>query len=267
MKKHEYFGLWTLLAAAFAIFLVFSCFDSVTIWGVELRSSGMAQRLTREPQEASAADAGAAETAALIAEKIETDSSKQSILLIGDSMLEGLNPRMAAYARENGHTLNSVIWYSSTTVYWGNCDTLRRFIRRFNPTYIIISLGANELFVKDIAQKREGCLRYILEQIGNIPYLWIGPPNWKEDTGINDMIARNVKPGCYFRSDGMHFDRAKDGAHPTHASAALWVDSIARWMPLHSSHPILMETPEAAKGRPASVTVLQPLKKPLPMIH
>ncbi len=126
---------------------------------------------------------------------------------------------------------------------------------------------ANELFVKDIIEKREGCLKYFLEQIGDIPYLWIGPPNWKKDTGINEMIARNVKPGCYFKSDGMHFDRTKDGAHPTHASAAQWVDSIARWMPLHSSHPIKMNTPTMAKSRPASVTVLQPLKQPLPMRH
>lgn len=263
--KNEYIGLWTLLTVALAAFIGFSCLEPVTLAGVELKSSGIADRLTRPINTPEVDSPALADDSGMT--KTVTDTAAKNILLIGDSMLEGINPRLAAYAKENGHTLNSVIWYSSTTAYWGNCDTLRVFLRRFKPDYIFVSLGANELFVKDIIEKREGCLKYFLEQIGDIPYLWIGPPNWKKDTGINEMIARNVKPGCYFRSDGIHFDRTKDGAHPTHASAALWVDSIARWMPLHSSHPIKMKTPAIAKSRPSSVTVLQPLKQPLPMRH
>ena len=188
------------------------------------------------------------------------DTASQNILIIGDSMLEGLNPRLAAYAKENGHTLNSVIWYSSTSKYWGTCDTLKVFLRKFKPTFIFISLGANELFVRNIAEERDAYVKNFLKQIGDIPYLWIGPPNWKKDTGINDLIEKNVKEGCFFLSNGMHFDRAKDGAHPTHASAALWLDSVARWMPAHCAHPIKMKKPTEAKGRPASVTVLQPLR-------
>lgn len=266
MMKHEYTGLWFLLTVALAVFIAFSCLDPVMLGGVEIKSSGIADRLTRVQSVEDDIPEIQPEEAAAVA-KVETDTASHNILIIGDSMLEGINPRLAAYASENGHTLNSVIWYSSTTAYWGNCDTLRVFLRRFKPSYIFISLGANELFVKDIIEKRDGCVKYFLEQIGDIPYVWIGPPNWKKDTGINELIARNVKPGCYFKSDGMHFDRTKDGAHPTHASAALWVDSIARWMPGHCSHPIKMERPEAAKGRPASVTLLQPLKQPLPMRH
>lgn len=257
--RNEYIALWLLLLTAFAVMAGASMVEPPTVMGIEIKNAGIADRLTREPVDQSVADSVAAVGPAepLYA---ETDSAAQRILIIGDSMLEGINPRLAAYAKENGHTLNSVIWYSSTTAYWGNCDTLKVFLRRFKPTFIFISLGANELFVTDIAKKREHLLRNFLGQIGDIPYVWIGPPNWKKDTGINDMIARNVKPGCYFKSDGMSFDRTKDGAHPTHASAALWVDSIARWMPLHSSHPILMDKPVAEKARPNSVTVLQPLK-------
>lgn len=262
--RNEYIGLWCLLLVAFAVVAGASAFDPVMVGDFELKTSGIASRLTRET---STVSPDTVKSIPAIAEKQETDSSAQNILIIGDSMLEGLNPRLAAYAEANGHTLNSVIWYSSTTAYWGCCDTLQVFMRKFKPTFVFISLGANELFVSDIAAKREDMLKYFLSQVGDTPYLWIGPPNWKPDTGINDMIARNVPAGCYFKSDGMHFDRAKDGAHPTHASAALWMDSIARWMPLHGAHPILLDNPGALKARPASVTVLQPLKSPLPPRH
>lgn len=257
-KNNEYVAIWLLLLTAFAVIAAASFFDPPSLWGVEIRNSGIAERLTREPMKDTPTDTVTATSDTGM--PVPTDSASQRILIIGDSMLEGINPRLAAYADKNGHTLNSVIWYSSTTAYWGNCDTLKVFLRRFKPTFIFISLGANELFVSDIAAKREHLLKNFLSQIGDIPYIWIGPPNWKKDTGINEMIERNVPHGQYFKSEGMHFDRTKDGAHPTHASAALWVDSIARWMPLHAAHPILMDRPEAEKGRPNSVTVLQPLK-------
>ena len=60
-------------------------------------------------------------------------------------MLEGLSPRMAAYADANGHTLYSVIWYSSTSEVWGESTKLQEYIKEFKPTYEFISLGANEL--------------------------------------------------------------------------------------------------------------------------
>lgn len=265
-RKNEYIGLWCLLLVAFAVVAGASAFEPIMLGDFELKTSGIASRLTRDHKDTTA-PADTIVTTPDPAARPEVDTTAQRILIIGDSMLEGLNPRLAAYAAANGHTLNSVIWYSSTTAYWGNCDTLRVYMRKFKPTFVFISLGANELFVSDIAEKRTDMLRDFISQLGDTPYLWIGPPNWKADTGINDMIARNVPAGCYFKSDGMHFDRAKDGAHPTHASAALWMDSIARWMPLHGAHPIKLDNPGDLKARPQSVTVLQPLKTPLPSRH
>ena len=258
--RRNYIGVWSIFAAALLVIIIASWAGGVNALGVELKSSGIVERLTREVEPATAVEALSVTETEGRAEPAKVDTTSQSILIIGDSMLEGLNPRLAAYADENGHRLNSVIWYSSTSKYWGTCDTLGVYLRKFKPTFIFISLGANELFVRNIAQERDGYVKSLLRQIGDIPYLWIGPPNWKKDTGINDLIAKNVKPGCFFLSDGMHFERQKDGAHPTHQSAALWMDSIARWMPLHGAHPIKMDKPKVAKGRPASVTVLQPIK-------
>lgn len=266
MKK-EYFALWSLLAVAFAIFALLSTCERINVGVAELKPSGIAERLTREPEEpenplaVSARDVAKASHASDVTirkPKAEVDSAAHNILIFGDSMLEGLNKRLSAYADANGHKLNSVIWYSSTSEVWGSCDTLKVYLKRFKPTYIFISLGGNELFVKDIAKKRDKWVKRLLAQVGDIPYIWIGPPNWKRDTGINDLIEANVKPGCFFKSDGMHFVRQADGAHPTYESAALWMDSIARWMPRHAAHPIKMEKPKAATSRPQSVVMLTP---------
>lgn len=191
---------------------------------------------------------------------VPVDTAAKTILFIGDSMLEGLSPRLAAYANASGHRLYSVIWYSSTSQIWGESHKLTHYIDSLHPDYLFICLGANELFVRDIKEKRRKYVKGIVNEIRDIPFLWIGPPNWRDDTGINELIAENTPRGCYFKSDGMKFDRKKDGAHPTASSAILWMDSIVRWMPDHSAHPIRLVTPEKKTDRPVRVFIHQPVK-------
>jgi hypothetical protein len=169
-------------------------------------------------------------------------------------MLDGLSPRLAAYAAANGHTLYSVIWYSSTSEIWGRSSRLSQYIRRLHPDYIFICLGSNELIVRNVKTKRRKFVNNILSQVGSIPFVWIGPPNWKPDTGINELIDECVPAGCYFVSNGMTFERGKDGAHPTPASAAQWMDSVARWMPQHAAHPIKMRSPQPGQRARAKRT-------------
>ena len=257
----NYLGLWTILIVSFSIFLILSGFDSIKIGNLELRSSGILDKLTQVSDSMVTTEDSLTFVADSVAEKPRIiDETPHTILLIGDSMLEGLSPRLAAYAKANGHKLYTVIWYSSTSEVWGETTKLAEYINQFKPTYIFVSLGANELFVRNIVQRRDKFVKNIISQIGDIPYVWIGPPNWKEDTGINDLIAKNTRKGAFFLSNGMHFDRAKDGAHPTRKSAREWLDSVARWMPEHAAHPIKMEKPEEDTARPERVIILQPKK-------
>lgn len=261
MRKN-YLGLWLILVVAFAVFAVASAFDEIKIGPWQLKSSQIAHTLTRNPNEKPAAQAaaGAATRAATAKPKhqAQLDTASKTILFIGDSMLDGLSPRLAHYAKQNGHTLYSVIWYSSTSEAWGKSGKLASYIARLHPDYIFICLGSNELMVPNIIEKRDKYVKQMVKEIGNIPFVWIGPPNWKKDTGINDMIASNVPAGSYFMSNGMKFERKRDGAHPTHASAEKWMDSIARWMPTHAAHPIKMVAPLKKEGRAARVFIHQP---------
>ncbi len=275
MRRHGYISLWLLLLLAFGLVAWGSARDKITLFGHDFKTASVVSELTLEP-ERKPVDTLAfkavmrkwmrdtvvpEEALAVPLPKFpaEVDTMPKTILFFGDSMLEGLSPRLADYCKRNGHRLYTVIWYSSTTEVWGRCDTLSTFIRQYEPDYIFACLGANELFVRDIKTKRAPYLEHILSEIGDRPLLWIGPPNWKDDTGINELLEERLEEGTFFLTNGMTFQRKRDGAHPTSASAAQWMDSIVRWMPDHCLHPIRLEMPEE-KGRADKVILLQPVK-------
>ena len=193
------------------------------------------------------------------AEEVRTlDTTSKMILMIGDSMLESFGPRLANYAYENGHDLVYVIWYSSGTINWGGCNRITEYIKEYNPDFIVICLGGNELFIRDIKAKRQQYVDNILSQVGNIPYVWVGPPNWKDDTGINEMLQSSCKKGTFYLSKNDKFERSKDGAHPTRASGAKWCDRVCKWIMEESAYPILLNEPAPNAGKKRKVLVIQP---------
>jgi len=157
------------------------------------------------------------------------DSTRFHILFFGDSMLEGLGVRLSDYTSASGCDLTSVIWYSSSTQWWAQTDTLEYFLRKVQPDFVIICLGSNELFVRDLPD-RDKYIGRMLQKLSDRPYFWISPPNWREDTGINDLIIKNVSSARYFDSRYLELNRCKDKAHPTRGAASYWMDTIVSWM-------------------------------------
>lgn len=265
--KSSYIGVWLLLAMSLIIILTVSFADDFSIGGWTPKKAPYREMLLNKEYADTAVtgpyhegDAEAASVLAKSSEPAKTDSTPQSILLIGDSMTLNLAVQLSRYAKANGHTFHAVNWDSSNTKIWAESDTLQYFIRQFDATYLFVSLGSNELYLT----KPEGHRKYvqaIIDKIGNRPYVWIGPPNWKEDAGLNDMIMSTCAPGTFFRSAGMNFERKKDKIHPTRAASALWIDSVARWMP-SSAHPILLDVPSDSIGKVSpNVIFLKALNK------
>ena len=180
-------------------------------------------------------------------------------LFIGDSMVEGLRYRLSQYATANGHSMECVIWYSSSSKYWAKSDTLSHFIRKFDPTYIFLCMGANELFVRNL-EERDAAVGEIIREIGDLPLIWIGPPNWKPDTGINDILLQHCGKKRYYPSLRLQYQRAKDGAHPVLSSYNMWADSVSVWLRDSSAHPIRWDIPEKDTPKTHGVTILSPPK-------
>ncbi len=255
--KYRYQILAIILAAS-VVMLNFSFSKTkLSVCGTDIKKSGMYEFIMGD----SVAPAIMGVYESEYKPRTGIDTTKQKILLIGDSMLEQFRWRLRDYCRENGHEMASVIWYSSQTEWYGTSDTLAFYIKKEQPTYIMLILGANELFVSDIINKRTPYVKHILEQIGDIPFIWIGPPNWKPDTGINEMIVNNVGLRRYFPSKELTFKRYADGAHPKPESAFAWCDSVAIFIMNKSRYPILLNPPTQKYTSSPNTTILQPWKK------
>lgn len=253
--KRTYFSFFALLLVAFMLFAGLSFFKDGIEESFGFNTATFASDLLSTPDdELELADMvttdSASGKATTTVERAPLDTTKKNILFIGDSMLERLSPRIAAYAEENGHQMNTVIWYGSSTEVWATSGRAKEYIRKYRPDYIIISLGGNELFITDIIARRTKYVKQIVADFAGIPYVWIGPPNWKKDTGINKMIQSVVPKGNFYLSytPDQHYDRAKDGAHPTPASAAKWADRICKWIVEESNNPIVLNLPQKARA-------------------
>ena len=250
-----YTKLIIILAGAFLCLTGLSFFNDINIFGYEPAKMDFAF-------EATAAETPAPTAAAPVEQAAPKpkvfDNSPKTILFIGDSMLEGLSRRLGAYGDKNGHKVYTVIWYASSTERWGTSPRLKKYISQYKPDIVFICLGGNELFIADIKKKRTKYVQKIVADIGNIPFIWIGPPNWKEDTGINDMIKGVVGDERFFLSKNLKFERAKDGCHPTWKSAYKWMDQVIAWYKTSSNPQFKLDTPSIESKAPTKTIVHKP---------
>lgn len=207
--------------------------------------SPLTDSIPQDTAEVIAADTLIAEPAPLA-----TDTAGKRILFFGDSMIEGLSMRFADYARENGHQLFTVCWYGSTTTGWAhNLDTLQSFLRWSEADYVVVSLGGNELKVKDLENRAEN-ITLIQRALGSRPTIWVAPPSWVKNPTITKVIRGVVGDKRYFDSTRLTYTRGSDKMHPTFGSASRWMDSIAVWMSSpQTAHPIKMDFPKATQPR------------------
>ncbi len=180
-----------------------------------------------------------------------------TFLFIGDSMVEGLSRRFGDYAAENEHKLYTVIWYSSTTEKWAKTQTIEHFIKEYKPTYIILCLGSNELFINDL-DIRQTYIEEITKKLHNYPYVWISPSVWNGETGIIDLIQKHVPKGSFYDSRPLKLERGADHYHPTWEASAEWMNKVADFMKSNkATYPLRLKTPKA-HHKATNTKLLQP---------
>ncbi len=178
------------------------------------------------------------------------DTAAQKVLLIGDSMVINLVQPLADYCLENGHQLYPVTWWGSNTLGWAKTQKLDALIKWHKPTMVVIALGSSELHAKDIS-KHAAWVRTILQKIGELKVVWIGPPNRRPDTGLNAMLTRELGQGRYFQSTHLQLKRvAEDDIHPTPKASAEWMDAVASWIEKKSDVALRMAKPTRPAPKP-----------------
>jgi hypothetical protein len=157
-----------------------------------------------------------------------TGTTKTRVLLFGDSELDHLRTPVYNYCKNNNCELAATItWYGSTTVQWGQSDTLQHFLDTYNPDFVICVLGLNELFIPNIEPRRESVRRIRnTVQASGAKFYWVGPAAWKEDQGICAMLQNELGVLCY-PSEKLTLERANDHRHPSRDGSKVWFDSVA----------------------------------------
>lgn len=168
------------------------------------------------------------------------DSTKHKVLLVGDSMVQELELAFAPLFSRNHFDFRSIAIQSSTITTYANGDTILKAVEEFDPTLVMISLGSNELLIQN-PKSLQPKLKQIFDQIGDRKIVWIGPPNWRKDKGINDFLEKEVGKDQFFSSKDLLFERKKDGIHPTAKACVYWADTINSWLMYSSKYQIVTD--------------------------
>ena len=164
--------------------------------------------------------------------KQPSDTTARRLLVFGDSTCDGVSRRFADYAKANGYTMYSAVWYGATFKSWAYTTELPRIMKEFQPTFVVISLGTNDLGYHDISARAEA-VREIMRELGDVPFIWIGPISLKaikKDPGIVDMLRETVGADRFYNSYDLQLARFPDGIHPTFEASAVWIDGVVDWM-------------------------------------
>lgn len=174
---------------------------------------------------------------------VEPDTTVHSVLVFGDSMTHHLAMSISKYGTKNNYKVTGVTWESSSIPGWKNSGKIKEYMEMSHPHFVIVSLGSNEMELKHF-ERRIPDVENIVWQIGDIPFVWVGPPLWKEDKGVYAMLEKAVPKGRLFKIETLDIERGPDKVHPTRRGADEWADTLMRWI-RKSSHPILTEIPDS----------------------
>ena len=243
-----------ILLAGFTFLMVMSVFmvysnmrSSFELWGIRLKKNseldlGLTKTKNQKP------DSVHLKKEAVVPSR--NDTVHRKILLIGDSEIEGLMQPFCNYCVKNKHEcLLSLIWYSSTDKTFAGNDTLKNLISTYKPNYIVMVIGLNQTFQHLDLEESDTAVKKILATFDGIPYSWIGPANWVEDRGINDVYQREVDPGCFYLSKKLALERGRDGRHPNKKGYSIWMDSIAVWMETKALWRLKMQIPDSVVAK------------------
>jgi acyl-CoA thioesterase-1 len=102
---------------------------------------------------------------------------------------------------------------------------LAESVAKHHPDLVLINLGTNEVFVP-APQALIGRIRAVVRNVGPRDCIWIGPPTWKGDKGIVQVLRDNVAPCKFFDSSDMGIERIVDGIHPTDKGGEDWAEKF-----------------------------------------
>ncbi|HET9957927.1 MAG TPA: SGNH/GDSL hydrolase family protein [Polyangiaceae bacterium] len=171
------------------------------------------------------------------------------VLQVGDSFADALSKPLKARLLAEGLRTAVEVKTASYIGTWAYGADLPRFVARYKPDLILVTLGANELSIPE-PEARQSAIRRLVGSISSHPCVWITPPRWKKDTGVLEVIRRNAAPCRFLDSDQLvgELPRGPDKIHPTKQGSERWAELVLGWL-RHERDPS-GATPFALKPEP-----------------
>ncbi len=148
----------------------------------------------------------------------------RTVLHVGDSMVGGSHG--LTHALEQRFSAEGAVFFhdykvSESIVSYDKSPKLKALLAKHRPDIVILTLGTNDVFVPYPAALA-GNVKSIVTRIGARECYWMGPPLWKPDTGIVQVLRDNVAPCRFYDASALKLPRASDGIHPTERGGAEW---------------------------------------------
>jgi lysophospholipase L1-like esterase len=111
-------------------------------------------------------------------------------------------------------------------------------VKTHNPDLVIITLGGNELKIRDPSSRAEA-IRRLVGFVGDRPCVWVAPSLWRRpdrelvsETGLLQVIRDNAKPCRYFDTNAIvpDLERTGDRVHPSIPARRVWARAFVAWL-------------------------------------
>jgi lysophospholipase L1-like esterase len=182
------------------------------------------------------------------------------VLHVGDSFAGSLGVPLGKRFKAAG--LRTVLEFETSSYIptWASGEELEKYVGRYMPDLVLVTLGANEFEIPN-PEQRAHAVRKLVKRLNGLPCVWISPPRWKMDSGVLAVVRENCAPCRYLDSDTIVKDlpRRKDGIHPSDTARETWADAVIAWLARERagsaarSWELKAEISEPAPGREASV--------------
>ncbi len=192
------------------------------------------------PSAPSAATAGAPDAGAPDASAQPPDAAPKqplelpqgsTVLHIGDSFAGALGVPLNAELRQAGLVSHLRFKTASFIPNWAGGYDLGAYIAQLKPDLVLITLGANEMAMKD-PTLRVPLIKKIVKRLNGTPCVWIATPLWGMDNGLMDLIRDNSAPCRFMDTNKLHpgMPRLSDKIHPTIAARQGWAKVVIDWL-------------------------------------
>jgi hypothetical protein len=143
------------------------------------------------------------------------------VLLVGDSLAQGLRTPLGAIAKEAHVELKALSQPGTGVADWLASPALAKLLEAYRPQLVLVSLGLTDLRMQE--PKLQAFLA-LLRQYGDVG--WITPP-----TGMDtSLLEANVPKSNIFYSSNYKVPYGPDRLHPTIRGYAGWAAEIWKWL-------------------------------------